>query len=68
MKLLLFPLVIGLLVTGHPLATDYGRERTLNPWLGQEPAWRLQSSAAPDLKRSLPQAMAAARAAASRTI
>ena len=45
---------------------EHGRERTLNPWIGQEPAWRLHTSA-PDLNRTLPQAMAAARAAAGRT-
>ncbi len=47
---------------------EHGRERTLNPWIGQEPVWRLHSSAPPDLSRTLSQAMAAARAAAGRTI
>jgi hypothetical protein len=47
---------------------EHGRERTLNPWIGEEPTWRLLSSVPPDLNRTLSQAIAAARAAAGRTI
>jgi hypothetical protein len=46
---------------------EHGRERSLIPWLGQEPTWRLHAQTPPDLNRTLPQAMAAARAAAERT-
>jgi len=47
---------------------EHGRERTLNPWIGHEPAWRLHSSAPPNMRRTLPQAQAAARATAGDSI
>lgn len=56
----------------HPwIATwwdEHGRERTLNPWAAMEPTWRLQGDAPPDMNRTLDQAIAAAHAAAQRTI
>jgi hypothetical protein len=40
---------------------EHGRERTLNPWLGNEMAWRLGGSAPPDTQRTLMEAQEAAR-------